>query len=241
LTPIDRSEGPGGRGFGPGEGLPDVSALEARLREVASRLSRALEPTHPDAALETARVLHEAVRLPDEARKGLLAAIAGAAARDPASVVRERLTAAFPEESAKRQKLGEALARLAGEDPQRLSRTALEARLVKALASLGARVAAARPGVGDVVERARRTGPFGTGPASLATPPEVRNQPAVPSPPRLDVAADPPGILDIRPAGRLRVEVECARVGKTVVTLRYRAAGEVHTSVIAVTCVQREP
>jgi len=57
----------------------------------------------------------------------------------------------------------------------------------------------------------------------------------------VDVAADPPGILDIRPAGRLRVEVECARVGKTVVTLRYRAAGEVHTSVIAVTCVQREP
>jgi hypothetical protein len=56
----------------------------------------------------------------------------------------------------------------------------------------------------------------------------------------VDVVADPPGILEIRLGGRLRVEAECTRVGKTVVTMRYRAGGEVHTSVIAVTCVQKE-
>jgi hypothetical protein len=56
----------------------------------------------------------------------------------------------------------------------------------------------------------------------------------------VDVTANPAGILDIRRGGKLRVEVECVRVGKTVVTLKYGAGGEVHTSIIAVTCVQKE-
>lgn len=56
----------------------------------------------------------------------------------------------------------------------------------------------------------------------------------------VEVTADPRGILRITPGGRTKVEVECERVGKTVVTLRYGAGGEVHTSIIAVTCVQKE-
>lgn len=55
----------------------------------------------------------------------------------------------------------------------------------------------------------------------------------------VEVTARPAGILQIRPAGR-RVEVECVRVGKTDVTLKYRADGDVHTLIIAVTCVEKE-
>ena len=122
MAPIDRFEGSGGRGFGPGGALPDAAARHSRLRERAARLSKALQQQRPDAAPETARVLHEAAGLPNEARQGLLAALAGAVARDPAVAARERLVTAFPKGSERRQRLGEALVRL--------SRTAIEARVV---------------------------------------------------------------------------------------------------------------
>ncbi|MGH2348037.1 MAG: hypothetical protein ACRDFT_01065 [bacterium] len=56
----------------------------------------------------------------------------------------------------------------------------------------------------------------------------------------VEVVARPPGILAIRPAGKLKVEVECDRVGDTVVTIRYAAGGGVHTLIVAVKCVQKE-
>lgn len=145
---------------------------------MAAQLCRALEPDRPDAAVETARVLHDAARLPDEARQALLARIA----RDATSDASERLAAAFPEASDKRHRLGEALAWLGGSDPQHLSRTAVEARVVQALATLGRRPQAVSSPATDVVERRRDPGPFGGRPAA-SSPPERG-----PDPPD-----DPPG------------------------------------------------
>lgn len=56
----------------------------------------------------------------------------------------------------------------------------------------------------------------------------------------VDVSASPPGILEILPGGKIKVEAECTRPGKTVVTLRYGEGGAAHTAIIAVTCVQPE-
>ena len=169
MAPIDGFEGPGGRGFGPGGGLPDAAAWQERLREMAARLAEALKKQQSDAAVETARVLHEAARLPDAARQSVLTAVVGEAVRDPASALRERVDAAFPEGSETRQRLGESLARLGGEDPRGWSRTALEAKVTSALASLGPR-SEVRTAVGDRIERARGFGPFGSGPGAVATP-----------------------------------------------------------------------
>ena len=56
----------------------------------------------------------------------------------------------------------------------------------------------------------------------------------------IEITANPSGILEIRPGGRSRVDVECARPGMTRVTLKYGAGGEVHTAIIDVTCKEKE-
>ncbi len=56
----------------------------------------------------------------------------------------------------------------------------------------------------------------------------------------VDVAANPAGILEIKAGGKTTVEAKCLRIGKTAVTLRYSAGGEVHTAIINVTCKEKE-
>jgi LysM repeat protein len=176
---------------------------EARARKLAQQLSSALESRKE---AEVARVLRDAESLGSEARARFLEEAGARPGRAPGERVagealRARIGEAFPEASDGRHKLGEAFARLRGEDPRRMARESLESLVSETLARLEVRAATARPErsvvptSGDRLERAPDVSLFGGGarPAGVVagaprTESGVMPRPAGVGPPRVEAA-----------------------------------------------------
>jgi Fe-S-cluster formation regulator IscX/YfhJ len=191
-----------------GEGVADEARrvaqecdAEARAAELARLLSHSLDPANPRGAEQAARVIAEVGRLPADKKAGFFASVAGVPGRTApgaAELVRQRLIEAFPEASERRQRLGEALVSLSGGEPKALSRSMLESKAARAIASLGLAAptaAQAKPELRDQVERQRGYGPFAaaSGQAGIAVAASTVAQPAGPT--ALPGRAEPLGTL----------------------------------------------
>ena len=149
---------------------------EARARELAERLSSALESRQQPASKEVARVLKEAETLGPEARARFLEEAGTRPGRtsgetglaEAAEALRARIAEAYPEASDGRRQLGEALLGVRGEDPRGMAREAFERVVSETISRLGAAAATARPtraaaATADHLERAPDVSRFGGG------------------------------------------------------------------------------